>query len=63
MNDYYCKDESAEKLVEQAYADTCPDGSKTRGVFGKNCKEMYCAKDENCHQVNKFFAKCCKNKN
>lgn len=49
-------------LVEQGYADTCPDGSKTRGVFGKNCKEMYCSKDENCQQVNKFFAKCCKNK-
>ncbi|KAH7703495.1 hypothetical protein AAVH_29329, partial [Aphelenchoides avenae] len=48
-------------MVDQGYSRTCPDGTEARDTHGKNCTEMFCADDENCQQVNDFFAKCCKN--
>lgn len=58
------------EMITAAYAGTCPDGKQARGrqqegyfaaSFGKNCEEMACPDGEQCQQVNKYFAKCCKN--
>uniref|UniRef100_A0A1I8ART2 WAP domain-containing protein n=1 Tax=Steinernema glaseri TaxID=37863 RepID=A0A1I8ART2_9BILA len=57
-----------EKLFREGTSDKCPNGKKAGGatesgvfhvIVAESCKDLICGKNEECVQVNKFFAKCC----
>ncbi|KAH7725379.1 calcium-independent phospholipase A2-like [Aphelenchoides avenae] len=58
---YNCVNSTIAEMQKAGFSDKCPDGSTARGTFGKTCDEMFCGAEENCQQINPYFAKCCKN--